>query len=326
MTLELCSWAPQLSRLSTPTSDCVDCHQLQELTKTTRPSSWGPRGIHCWGGPESLYLKTIPLACFSTLPWNQLDVISPTSWPAASALVPVSTPHPLGSPTTRTGKQPPSPHDNVRHGRWLGWEQLQQMVDSLGHQPAQLWASQISLCQGFLISRLAVLQPDCHVVGDQPGHHRNSTMTIPTRRNRPSNGLFLDHWLNGPVLLQLRDLFPQTDHFPFEVWGRRGNLVHAHAELFLQWPTFLGLRRAPTSSVAFSREPWKLPLLPAGPNDLHAPRTPRIASLGLPELALSPVLGIAGEVSPEWQTLRSEHRNKQQVPPPTVGLELELQQ
>ena len=38
-------------------------------------------------------------------------------------------------------------HDHVRQGGWLGWEQLQQMVDSLGHPPAQLWeASEISLC------------------------------------------------------------------------------------------------------------------------------------------------------------------------------------
>ena len=162
------SGIPQLCHLSTPISDFVDCHQLQELTN---PSSWGPRGVHCWGGPESLHLKTLPLVCFSLL-WIQLDLISPTSWPTASALVPGSTPHPLGSPTTRTGEQPPSRHDHVRHGRWLGWEQLQQMVDSLGHQPAQDFS--------FLIIRLAVLQPDCHVFGHQPGI--NGIRPWPSRR------------------------------------------------------------------------------------------------------------------------------------------------
>ena len=107
-------------------------------------------------------------------------------------------------------------------------------------------------------------------------------------------------------------------------WSRRGNLVHAHTgALLATWPTFPGLRRAPTPSVAFSRELWKLPLLPAGPNE---PQTPRIASLFLPELALSPVLELVGEVSPESQTLRSEHCHTLLVPPPSVELELELQQ
>ena len=196
-------------------------------------------------------------------------MISPTSWPVASALVPGSTPHPLGSPTTRTGERPPSRHDHVRHGRWLGWEQLQQLVDSLGHHPAQLWeASQISLCQGFLIIRLAVLQPHCHVVGHQPGHQRNPTMTIPTRGNRPSNGLFLDHWLNGPVLLQLRNLFPQTDHFPFDVWGRRGTwftlMRSSSCNLAnLSWPSessnsicrFLSRAFETSSSACWTRRP-----------------------------------------------------------------------
>ena len=112
------------------------------------------------------------------------------------------------------------------------------------------------------------------------------------------NGLFLDHKLNGPVLLQLRDLFPQTDHFPFEVWGpalEPGS--RSCRPLLATWPNFLGLRKAPTASVAFSQEPWNLPLLLAGPDDLHAPRTRRIGSLGLPDLELSPVLGLVGEVT-----------------------------
>ena len=72
----------------------------------------GDAGIVRWDSPT---------APFSLL-WNQLDLISPTSCRVCTG-------------------QPPS-----RHGRWLGWEQLQQMVDSLGHQPAQLWeTSQISL-------------------------------------------------------------------------------------------------------------------------------------------------------------------------------------
>ena len=120
-------------------------------------------------------------------------------------------------------------------------------------------------------------------------------MTIPTRGHRPSNGLFLDHWLNGPVLLQLRDLFPQMDHFPFEVWGWRGNLlVHAQAELFLQpGQPFLAFGELQLH-LSLSRELWKL-------------------------------LELVGEVSPEWQTLRSEHRHMLLVPPPSVELELELQ-
>ena len=150
-------WFPTPLHWSKPTSDCVErCRWLgthvlatnlqprerpdsQVLSQATRHLSWEPRVSHCWGGQGTLRPKMRQRVSMKSS--------SATSWPGVSALVLGSTPHQLGNPTTRTGEQPLSRHHHVRHGGWLGWVQLQQMVDAFEHQPAQFWeASHFSLC------------------------------------------------------------------------------------------------------------------------------------------------------------------------------------
>ena len=74
--------------------------------------SWGPRGVHGWGGPE--FLQTSPPACSPTL----LGETSPTSWPDESALA-------RGWTRPQHGNHKPAlvrnhSHDTTRHFGWSG--------------------------------------------------------------------------------------------------------------------------------------------------------------------------------------------------------------